>query len=184
MSNVRRHKKRSCRMHSRASHCGKSGVRQRSPLSFVGLVHSHCWSKFHSLLEIWNGYAMIAATNRTGIASTRRGKYHRLGSRRSFGFAYGAIKPATSSSCIENNRSAPLHVGTLNGSTVSAPAWVRTMAPATPVVAGTKYLKHWLYPGPLKGTHVVSSERRMPPNPSIEGMPKRLRLLGTPHVKR
>jgi hypothetical protein len=24
----------------------------------------------------------------------------------------------------------------------------------------------------------------MTPNPSIEGMPKRLRLLGTPHVKR
>jgi hypothetical protein len=26
--------------------------------------------------------------------------------------------------------------------------------------------------------------RRLPPNPSIEGMPKRLRLLVTPHVKR
>jgi hypothetical protein len=25
---------------------------------------------------------------------------------------------------------------------------------------------------------------KMPPNPSIEGMPKRLRLLCTPHVKR
>jgi hypothetical protein len=26
--------------------------------------------------------------------------------------------------------------------------------------------------------------RKVPPNPSIEGMPKRLRLLVTPHVKR
>jgi hypothetical protein len=25
---------------------------------------------------------------------------------------------------------------------------------------------------------------KLPPNPSIEGMPKRLRLLCTPHVKR
>ncbi len=31
---------------------------------------------------------------------------------------------------------------------------------------------------------VTSSLTRMTPNPSIEGMPKRLRLLCTPHVKR
>jgi hypothetical protein len=107
---------------------------------------------------------MIGATSRNGIASTKHGKYRRRGSRRSFGFAYGAIKPATSCSRIENNKSARLHVGTPKGSTVSAPVWVRTMAPATPVVAGTKYPKRWLYPGALKGTHAVSSGRRLPPN--------------------
>jgi hypothetical protein len=30
----------------------------------------------------------------------------------------------------------------------------------------------------------IGSCPRMTPNPSIEGMPKRLRLSGTPHVKR
>ena len=36
----------------------------------------------------------------------------------------------------------------------------------------------------LKNCGASALAARVPPNPSIEGMPKRLRLLVTPHVKR
>ena len=45
-------------------------------------------------------------------------------------------------------------------------------------------MRRLVSPDRRQATHSRSGMRKMPSNPSIEGMPKRLRLLCTPHVKR
>jgi hypothetical protein len=55
----------------------------------------------------------------------------------------------------------------------------------TTVVASAGHGINGELKGSVAASHVVHERRNpMTPNPSIEGMPKRLRLLCTPHVKR
>jgi hypothetical protein len=55
----------------------------------------------------------------------------------------------------------------------------------TIVAAGASHGINGELKGGVAGSHVVQERcNPMTPNPSIEGMPKRLRLSVTPHVKR